>query len=124
VHRSAHDRLLAWLAVCVLALQALAPAFGFAPAAPGAHSAMVEVCTASGMRWIPVDDGASRDAPATAAGEHCALCTGSAWVAPASPAMRLPRRLATIIDPPSVPARAHRSRAPPHDAPPRAPPHA
>jgi hypothetical protein len=84
-----------WLALVALWLSALAPTVSHALASAG-HTTWVEVCTAQGMRFVPVaDNGAGSDAqhPASPVShlEHCPYCTlGTHGAAPPPASASLP----------------------------------
>jgi hypothetical protein len=64
----------AWLALVAMLAFALAPTLSRAMASAGAGG-WTEVCTAQGMKWVPVDAGADgRQAPAASL-EACKLCS-------------------------------------------------
>lgn len=63
-------RLSAWIAIFVMALAALAPTVSRALAREVAHPAgWIEVCSASGMQWVPLDAAASAVAGAPVDGQ-------------------------------------------------------
>ncbi len=71
-----------WLAIVLMALNALWPLI--ANARPASAAAFTEVCTAGGMQRIPVDGGGTR-APELTLSQHCASCAFSGDRAAAPP---------------------------------------
>lgn len=112
LHRT---RWLAWLAVAALVLL---PTLGHAFAKGGGGFA--EVCTPTGMKLVPLDDGAATPDPSVHL-EHCVFCAAAAAPPPATPDGVLPSPPAGTEHPPRF---LHAPRTP-HawaSANPRAPP--
>lgn len=79
IRNPAFSRPMARLALCAMLLLAFAPALSrvLATGASGAMAGWVELCTASGLKWVdtaaPAGD-ATPAHPATPAGADCAYC--------------------------------------------------
>lgn len=79
IRNPAFSRPMARLALCAMLLLAFAPALSrvLAAGASGAMAGWVELCTASGLKWVdaaaPAGD-ATPMPPATPAGADCAYC--------------------------------------------------
>ena len=109
-------RLTAGLLLCGLLLQMLLPAL--AGAATGSPERWVEVCAASGVKWVKLDPGAAGSQHGT--GDHCVLCaaTGAApefdarlyLSAPVAFARPVPFFASAV---PAYPGHDLRARAPP-----------
>lgn len=75
--RPASRALASWFAILAILMAALAPTVSHALAVAGSR-AWVEVCGASGSRWIPSDStlaSPASGAPAAQGPEHCPYCT-------------------------------------------------
>ncbi len=116
VFRTLHRQLLAGFVLFALLLQMVLPAI--ASAASPTSERWVEVCAASGVKWVKVDAG--HDDQQHAASDHCVLCAASGPV----PEFDVRRYLPTEIGNPhlaqysagfipSFPGHATHSRAPP-----------
>ena len=71
--RAFHRRLLAGMVLFALLLQTMLPAV--AGAAAGPADRWVEVCAASGLKWVKLDQDAA--AGSHTASDHCALCAAT-----------------------------------------------
>ena len=67
-----HRRLLAGIVLFALMLQMVLPAIAGAASGPG--SRWIEVCAASGAKWIKIDDGHGSE---HASADHCVLCAAT-----------------------------------------------
>jgi hypothetical protein len=67
-------RLATWIAALAILMAALAPALSHALGAQQAAS-WIEICSAQGSKWLPVDDDGSSKPKAAHAFEHCPYCT-------------------------------------------------
>ena len=114
--RPLHRRLLAGIVLFALMLQLVLPAIAGAASASGER--WVEVCAASGVKWIKLEDGQA-DAQHAAA-DHCVLCaaTGATpeydaarYLKAAPEEEQASASLATAY--PTFPSHLLRSRAPP-----------
>ena len=110
-----------WLAVVLMALNALWPLI--ANARPASAAAYTEICTAGGMQRVPVDGGGTR-APELSLTQHCASCAfggDRAEAPPAAPVLSVSVPAQGAIQPVAEPASGRAFSGYPC-APPRAPP--
>jgi len=115
--RALHRQLLAAVVLFALTLQLLLPAI--AGAASNSSERWVEVCAASGVKWVKLDH-ASSDTEHVAAG-HCMLCAATGAASEFDATRYLSRSLAeaqpvSFLAAPhhSFPGHIQRARAPPH----------
>ena len=72
MNRPSRSSQMLWAALCAVWFAALAPTLANVLAAQGRIH--VEVCSASGMRFISVDTGSHHRLPATPLSKHCPYC--------------------------------------------------
>lgn len=115
-------RLVVWLGVCVLVMQALIPAAAMSHDA--APSPFV-LCTAEGAKLVAALPGMPQPRPKGFAGlpcEHCVVSSVTALAPPPDLALAEPIRRAEAATPPAPAERRPPARAPPPRPPSQGPP--
>jgi len=72
MNRQSRSSQLIWAALCAVWFAALAPSLSNVLSAQGRIS--VEICSATGMRFVSVDTGSRHRLPVTPQSKHCPYC--------------------------------------------------